>query len=304
VLKMMSLPLVLLIASTSAFALGVSDAQIAKSQKRIEQVVAALVEKSDVDSLAAAGLMSFGKHTDQSLPLLARATATAPERPDLVWLQAQRCSQSPPCDAGPIEHRLRELDPANGAGWWGMLARASAAKDTVGTDAALTAISHSDRVDIYWTTLVAKLSRAVANTKKMSLSESEVAVIGAIAAEAIPAYQTITTPCKAERLQQPGVAEVCRGVANAMQRGDTYITEMIGVAIAKRVWPEDSPEWKAATEERRVYDYRAKLYPRVEFHSFTHAKEYLAFCAQNRREQDVLLAQLVAVGETPNPPPP
>jgi hypothetical protein len=288
----------------SAAMLGVPDAQIAKSQKRIEQVVAALVEKSDADSLAAAGLMSFGKHTDRSLPLLARATATAPERPDLVWLQAQRCNQSPPCDAEPIERRLRELDPANGAGWWGTLARASAANDSAGVAAAMTAISHSDHVDIYWTTLVAKLSRAVANTKKMSLSESEVAVIGAIAAEAIPAYQTITTPCKAERLQQPGVTEVCRGVANAMQRGDTYITEMIGVAIAKRIWPEDSPEWKAATEERRVYDYRAKLYPRVEFHSITHAGEYLTLCAENRREQDVFAAQLTTAGYDPNPPAP
>jgi hypothetical protein len=41
-----------------------------------------------------------------------------------------------------------------------------------------------------------------------------------------------------------------RGIAKALQNGDTYITKMIGVAIAKRVWPEDSPEWKAAAEDR------------------------------------------------------
>jgi hypothetical protein len=297
-------PISILWLLTSGSALAVSsEAQIAKSQKRIDQVVAALVQKSDADSLAAAGLMSFGKHSDQALSLLARASAAAPERPDLVWLQAQRCGQSPPCDPEPIEHRLRELDAANGAGWWGTLARASVANDTAGIDTALTAIGYSDRVDIYWTTLVARLSRAVAATKTMSLAESEVAVIGYVAAQSIPAYQSISSSCKAERLQQPGIIEVCRGVANAMQRGDTAMTEMLGVAIAKRVWPEDSPEWKAAAEERRVNDYRAKLYSKVVFRSVTHPGEYLTLCAQNRREQDVLLAQLIALGENPNPTP-
>jgi hypothetical protein len=292
-----------LLTYSSVWAQSLSDAQIAKSQKLIEQVVAALNVRSDADSLAAAGLMSVGKHSDESLSLLARAVAAAPDRPDLVWLQTQRCSELPPCDPNPFEHRLRELDPANGAGWWGRLARASAAHDNEGTNAALTAISLSERVDIHWTTLVARLSLAVTKTKKMSLAESEVAVIGYLAAQAIPGYQYVSTSCKGERLQQPQVTEVCRGVAKALQNGDTYVTEMIGVAIAKRVWAEDSPEWKAAAERRRVYDYRAKLYPRLESRTFTHAEEYRTLCAQNRREQDVLRAQLIAVGENPNPPP-
>jgi hypothetical protein len=280
------------------------DAQVAKAQKHLEQAIAVLTHMSDADSLAAAGLMSPGKQSDQALLLLARATAAAPQRADLFWLQEQRCRQLPSCDPEPIERRLRELDPSNGAAWFGALARADSANDAEGVDAALTAISHSDRVDIYWTTLVARLSRAVAATKKMSPAESEVAVIGYFAAEAIPAYQTVTTSCKGERLQQAGVTEVCRGVAKALQHGDTAITEMIGVAIAKRVWSEDSPEWKAAAEERRVYDYRAHFYFKVTERSITHANEYLTLCAQNRREQDVLLAQVIAIGENPDPAPP
>jgi hypothetical protein len=35
----------------------------------------------------------------------------------------------------------------------------------------------------------------------------------------------------------------------------------------------------------------------------SHAEEYLTLCAQNRREQDVLRAQLIAAGKNPNPPP-
>src|SRR5450756_2208992 len=86
-----------------------------------------------------------------------------------------------------------------------------------------------------------------------------------------------------ERLERPEFIEVCRGVAKAFERGDTYITEMIGVAIAKRVWPEDSPEWRAAAEERRVYDYRSKYYAKLVFWDATHAKQTFTMCATNRR---------------------
>ncbi|MEA3141436.1 MAG: hypothetical protein QOK23_3605 [Gammaproteobacteria bacterium] len=278
------------------------EAQLAKAQKRTDQAIAALMKMTDADSVAAAGLMSIGNHTDQSLRFLALATAAAPDRADLLWLQAMRCSELPPCDSAPIEQRLRELDPTNGAGWWAVMARAGVTHDSEGTDTALAAISHSQRVDIYWTTLIAHLSRAVANTKKMSLEESEVAVIGYLAAEAIPQYQYVSTSCKGERLQQQGVTETCRGVAKALQNGDTYVTEMIGVAIAKRVWPEESPEWKAAAEERRVYEYRSKLYSKLEPRTISHPGEYLTLCAQNRRESDLFAAQLIAAGYDPNPP--
>ncbi len=278
------------------------ETQEAKTTRRIDQTIAALAQMTDADSLAAAGIMSMGKHSDQSLAFLARATAAAPDRADLVWLRALRCGQLPPCDPEPIEQRLREFDPTNGAGWWGALARAGAAHDSEGIDAALAAISHSDRLDIYWTTLVAHLGRAVANTKKMSLAESEVAIIGFVAAQAIPAYLYISNSCKGERLQQAEVTEVCRGVARSLQRGDTYITEMIGVAIAKRVWPEDSAEWKTAAEARREFDYRSKFYQKLIQPGEKHADELLRLYAQNRREQDVLLAQLIKAGENPNPP--
>jgi hypothetical protein len=294
---------ILVLCLLSLLALPASaETREAKSARHTEQTIAALARMTDADSLAAAGIMSIGKHSDQSLQFLARASAMAPDRPDLVWAQALRCGQLPPCDPEPIEQRLRELDPANGAGWWGALARAGAANETEGTDAALAAISHSDRLDIYWTTLIAHLGRAVADTKKMSLAESEVAIIGYIAAQAIPAYLYISTSCKGERLQQAEVTEVCRGVARSLQRGDTYITEMIGVAIAKRVWPEDSPEWKAAADERRVYQYRSAHYLKIAQRKITHPGEYLALCAQNRREQDVLLAQLIKAGINPTTP--
>ena len=292
--------LMALIAGTTACA--TSDARIAKAQKKTNQAVAALELKSDADSLAAAGLLSGRENSGQSLGLLARATAAAPDRPDLLWLQAMQCSEFPSCDPAPIERRLRELDPTNGAGWWAGMARAVATKDSEATDAALVAISHSERVDIYWTTLIAHLGRAVANTKAMSLREAEVNVIGLLAALPLPPYVAISANCKGERLQQPGVTEICRGIAKAFQNGDSYLTQMLGVAIAKRVWPQDSSEWIAAAEQRRVYDYRSSLYVKLESRTILHPGEYLSLCEQNRRESDLFAAQLIAAGYDPNPP--
>ena len=121
--KILSLAVVLLIASAGAFALGSSDVPIRKADYRAEQAIAALGKMTDADSLAAAGIMSIGRNNSQSLSLLIRATAAAPDRADLLWLQSLRCAQLSSCDPSPFEHHLRELDPTNGAGWWGALAR-------------------------------------------------------------------------------------------------------------------------------------------------------------------------------------
>jgi hypothetical protein len=64
----------------------------------------------------------------------------------------------------------------------GALARANSSKDDEARDVTLAAIGHSDRVDIYWTTLIARLTRAIEQTKTISLFEAEVLVIGLLAA--------------------------------------------------------------------------------------------------------------------------
>lgn len=278
------------------------SAEEMKDDLQLKRATASLIKRIDPDSLAAAGLLSVWIDQQSALALIARATEAEPVRADLAWLEAQVCRGITSCDPEPIERRLRELDPTNGAGWLGALARANTARNDEATDAALVAIGRSDRVDIYWTTLIARLSRATEQTKAMSLSDAEVLIIGILAAHAIPAYSAAPNACKGERLQRAAILEACRGVAKALERGDTYITEMIGVAIAKRVWPEGSPEWKVATEARRAYEYRSKFWAALDVRDTSHADEFLTLCAKNRREQDVLLAQLIAAGKNPNPP--
>jgi len=197
---------------------------------------------------------------------------------------------------------LREVDPSNAAGWVGALVRASSSNNEEAKDAALAAIGNKDRFDIYYTTLLSRLSDAVIRAHVMSSLEVAVTIIGYQAAQPIPAYEAAAKACKGDRLQRADINRACRGVASAFQRGDAYLTEMIGVTIAKRVWQEDSPEWKAAAEARRVYDYRSKLWLKLQVSDNVHIENYLMLCSKYRREQDLWLAQIIAAGGNPNPP--
>jgi len=110
--------------------------------------------------------------------------------------------------------------------------------------------------------------------------------------------------CKGARLAQAGVLSLCQGVARALENGDTLITEMIGVAIAKRVWPMDSAEWKAAADARRLIDYQGKLFGEIVGTDAASTQRYLALCRQYKREQEVFRAELLAAGRSPDPPGP
>lgn len=294
----------LLVLALSLAACADSPQEQADSWKRQRaKATEALLRRADPDSLAAAGLLSF-ENPARSSDLLARAVAAAPERADLLWLQARACQKQAACDPELSDRRLRTVDAQNGAAWLSALANAEAQHDDAAKDAALAAIGRSTRVDIYWTTLIARLSSVTAQTGKMSTRDAELSVIGMLSAQALPAYQIVSTSCQGDRLRRADVIAVCRGIAKAFENGDTYITEMVGVAIAKRVWPEQSPEWTAAAEARRVYEYRAKLVEGIESRGWDEkaARTFLTLCVENRREQEVFRGQLLAAGMNPDPP--
>ena len=268
-----------------------------------------LESSSDADSLAAAALLRWPQDLlvdsaaahPQALDLLGRAVAADPSRPEFVSLQIQGCSSVPGCNSESMEARLRELDPGNGLGWLGLVRRAGDSGDQDTLDAALTQLAKTDHVDLYWTRLVAELSAAAKHGGNLSFRESEVAIIGALGAEAIPAFNSLSASCKDDELSRPRRVEICKGVARTLQQGDTYITEMLGVAIAKRVWAEQSPEWAAATGARRLYEYRRAHFSAIR-NSERDAARLLELCRNHRREQDVLLAELIDAGVGPNPP--
>jgi hypothetical protein len=131
-------------------------------------------------------------------------------------------------------------------------------------------------------------------------------VIGAVGAQVFQAYMPILSLCKGERLNNDEVLQDCRRVASAFEQGDTFITEIVGLTIAQRVWPTDSPQWKAAAERGRVSRYRMRTGSNYALQSWLGARwarEYLSLCEQNRREQDVHLAEVISAGKSPDPPP-
>jgi hypothetical protein len=280
-----------------------------RSERQLTQAVAVLEQRSDADSLAAAAVvLRFARpHSDVTAAhaLLVRAVTVAPERADLAWLEIQMCREVSGCDSEPEELHLRALDPSNGAAGLNALARANASNDEAARIAVLSALARTERVDLYWNTLTLHLTRALADTRKVPLPEALVAVIGILAAEAIPAYSATSSLCKGDRLNDVEVLESCRRVALAFERGDTYITELMGGGIAQRLWPAESLEWKAAAEQRRVFEYRSQLSMQSALnarHDARWAEQYLAWCAQYHREQDVLRAELIDEGKSPDPP--
>jgi len=270
----------------------------------VDKAAAQLQRQSDADSLAAAALLRVTRNRSESIALLARAVAAAPTRADLVWLSIRVCHEQPSCDPTPEELKLRMLSPANGAGWLGQLSRAAAAHDEPARDAALTAIAHTERIDIYWNTLVGHLSMAAVRKGRMPPAQAMLTVIGIVGAIGVPAYMPLSHSCTVDRLQRDEIREACQGVARALENGDAVITEMMGVALAKRIWPEGSPEWESADERRRVFEYRKELWKPLEPRTWSaaQAQRFIALCLDQPREQDVARMQLIEAGQEPDPP--
>jgi hypothetical protein len=139
----------------------------------------------------------------------------------------------------------------------------------------------------------------------MDLPTALVLVIGVTAAEAIPGYERMSGACKGADLERADTLAACRRLAVALRRGDTYITEMIGIAIAKRVWTEGSPEYQDALEARRVARYRMDAYIHVSTASNwdnAQSERYLQMLESHRTEQEEALAEIMQAGVDPDPP--
>ena len=273
--------------------------------QRLAKAAANVLKKSnDADSLAAAAVMLWESDSRVALSLLERSTALAPDRPEYAWLQLLACAQSTTCDPKPLEARLLALAPRNGAASMVALSIADKANDDAARIAALEQLGRSDRVDIYWT-LISRMGPAVAETRKMTLLEAVTAVIGKVIAVALPTYAPFSNSCKGDRLNSERVVQLCRDAAHALMRGDCLVTEMVGVAVAKRVWPQGSPEWKAALDARRLYSFRSRNWQEsgcCETQNDASTREYLRLLATYPREQDVFKAQMIAHGIETDPP--
>lgn len=248
---------------------------------------------------------SVGNDPADARRLIEQANMAAPDRPELTLLHLQVCARAAGCDAKPIESEMRKQDPTNGIGWSGDLSRASDTKDEEALDGAIRAAGRAGQFNSYFMKLVVHLSEAIAKSKSMPLNDAIIAVAGELAGFGLPDYASVSRGCAVERLQRPGLPESCRLLAASLMAGDTIVAELIGVAIAKRAWPVDSPQWQAATEARRVSKYRSTTLSNLESTGNwdeANAASYLRLIKAHPREQDAIVAQLVAHEVDPMPP--
>ncbi len=139
----------------------------------------------------------------------------------------------------------------------------------------------------------------------MDLPTALVATIGMASATDVPPYRTIVNACKGDPLLDPDVLRTCRQVSTVMRSGDTYITEMVGIAIAQRAWPEGSPPYVDATSARRVAHYRMDADGKLSVRRFLFsgfAAKRLQLMTEKKSEQEVVLAEILNARRNPDPP--
>jgi hypothetical protein len=276
-------------------------------QRQINHTREQLLQAGDPDSLEAAALLTgFGKDEPaERLEVFARADAAAPDRPDLIWLHLVACGAVPSCATGPLESRLQALDPGNGAAWAMSMKEAVRANDPTQLRAVTITMASAQRFDIYWNAIVLHSSRALIKTGTMDSVHAVVLAYGLGAALAIPSYQTISQGCKGALLGSAEQLTACRHLSEMLRNGDTYITEMIGTVVAKRSWPDTSPEFQDAVAARRLARYQMdmgiKASDKLGINS-KWAELNLRLLEETRTEQQVELGLIKAAGLSPTPP--
>jgi hypothetical protein len=264
----------------------------------------------NADELASDALQALAERDGQTaLTAIARANLVAPNRPELAWLHVLICSTTPACDPAPIEARFRKLAPDNGVVWLGPLARAQARQDRRVADQILEAMSSAQRFDLYWTTLVWRLTEA-RNAKApppdtpaaspLPLTQALDGTTEALSAAVVPAFKPLNTACAADRIQDPPTRTRCERIAQAMQRSDTTLVEGLGLGMAQQLAAPGTPAAVVLDERVSTLSYRSQAAGAVVRSQVEHDKfseQMIELMKKLPREQDVALAILRWAGQ-------
>jgi hypothetical protein len=264
-------------------------------------------ERASADAFAAEALGTYHVQRDgaRTLMLMAAAVKQAPNRADIAYLQIALCRQIEGCGAAPFEARLRKLDPGNAVVWLRALADAQRQRDVAVEAQVLDAIGRAERFDVYWPSLVAGIT-SVRHPGGTGLEAALNETIGWLAGTAVPSLQPLTAACSRVRMSEAAWAERCRRAARVLMRGDTYIVESFGLAIAKQGAVADPVELAKLDERARTSRYLWRtsaeiITSQVERDKF--AAEHLKLMRMVKREQDVHSAITRWAGRPTTPPP-
>lgn len=278
---------------------------------------APVADSGDADQTAATALALWGTNASangsQALVQIQKAAKAAPERADLQWLHLRICVEVPGCEPEPIEARLRKLDPTSGSVWLGPLARAQARRDVREEEQILEVMSKAAHFNVYWTTLVARLSPPLSRTPvgtspaqpvPTPLTNAMNATIGWLSSLATPAFRSVGTACDQRHVREPATRVRCEQIAQALQRSDTALAEGLGLGIAQRLAVPNSGTASQITEKVQTLRHQnqssgAVVAAQVEKEKF--AEQMLKLMSQLKKEQDVSRAILRWAGQPLTP---
>jgi hypothetical protein len=280
--------------------------KLAQHDARLRRLQAELAARTDADSLAASALFARelpGNATATPMELAARASAVAPQRADLVFLALQLCAGTAGCDTAALEVRLSQLDPENGMPWLYQLVRADHDNLNAPWRAARQALAQSQRITMYWNTLVSHLTGAAAGRQGFDTVAAMVEVIGVEAAMMSP-LQPVSRACSEQDVEEAEVLAQCRRIAASFMKADTVLFEAFGTTLALRLWPEGSAESQQITLERRGLRYRMQQMSNLaaKFNSPTATRDLAGYVERYPTEQSALRALFTNLGVAPEPP--
>ncbi|MFC4309968.1 hypothetical protein ACFPN2_12830 [Steroidobacter flavus] len=274
-------------------------------------------EGSDADQMAAAALALWGTNASangsQALNQIQKATQAAPDRPELLWLHLRLCTEVAGCEPEPIEARLRKLDPGSGTVWLGALSRAQARRDARAEAQILDMMTKAAHFNVYWTTLVAKLSpplsktpvgTSVAQPMPAPLTNAMNATIGWLSSLTIPAFRAVTLACDEQHVREPETRARCQQVAQALERSDTTLVEGLGLGIEQRLAIANSGAAMQVMDRIQTLRHQNQaagtvVAAQVEKDKF--AEQMIKLMEQLKKEQDVSRAILRWAGQPLTP---
>jgi hypothetical protein len=264
----------------------------------------------NADELAGDALQELSESDAQTaLAAIAHANLVAQNRPDLAWLHVRICALTPGCEPEPNETRFRKLAPDNGVVWLGPLARAQSRGDKQVEAQLLDVMSRSQRFDVYWTTLVWRLTAArsakapapgTPGASPAPLTEALDRTTEVLSAAVVPAFKPLSTACEPARAQDPTARTRCDRIAQAMQSSDTTLVEGLGLGMAQHLATPASPEAVVLDERVATLSYRSQaagavVRSQVERDKFS--AQLIELMKKLPREQDVSVAILRWAGE-------
>jgi hypothetical protein len=277
---------------------------------------ASVAGSGNADDLAASALTLWGgdrSQASQALAQIQRAAQSAPQRPELLWVQLRICMDVPACEPESIEAQLRKLDPGSGAVWLGPLARAQARKDTRTEEQILEAMGKAAHFNVYWTTLIARLTppvshspvaTSVAQPTPTPLTNALNTTIGYLSRLTTQAFTPVSVACDAQQVREPGRRVSCERIAQILQKSDTTLAEGVGLGIAQRLTAPNSAASMQITEKINTLSHQNQasgtiVAAQVEKEKFSN--QMIKLMSELKREQDVSRAILRWAGQPLTP---